>query len=290
MRLTRRQLLRRTLVSSAALPIGALIAACGQPVPTQTAPNAGGAAPLAVTATPEGTTEVSGTPGTPAIPPDSSQTATAVALVPTMPGPKVPAPTGTQVFFTPTPHPPFPTVAQPQTMPTPRPEDPYVYTVSSQRPRDIPTVLSATTVIVLGTVTTVGPAQWSTDDGRRPTNPRHPPPGTLYSIFRPVEFAAERIVYGQTGLSSLVLHAFGGQVGQDSMRYTSDNAFYEFVQGERAVVFLMSPVSPMPTQWRGQTLWTLIDHYTVTSDGRAQASHRTVPLQQLLDEIAAAER
>jgi hypothetical protein len=289
MHLTRRQLLRRTLAGSAALSIGALITACGQPVPTQTAPNAGGAAPLAVTATPEGTPEVSGTPGTPAIPPDSPQTATAVALVPTMPGPKVPAPTGTQVFFTPTPHPPFPTVAQPQTMPTPRPEDPIRLRVSGHGPRDIPFLVAESATVVLGHVVTIHPAQWSTENGQRPPNPHLPPSENPYAIFRPVEFKVEQVIAGQVVEGMLVLYAFGGEVGRDSMWYLSERIF-EFTQDERSVLFLSPPIQAMATHWRGQPLWLPLEHYVVTVTGQAGVSFRTIPLQQLLDEIVAAKR
>jgi hypothetical protein len=209
--------------------------------------------------------------------------------VPTMSGPTVaapPPPTGTVVYPTQAPTAPVPTLEQPQVYPTKRPEDPHRVTSMSSPNRDVSWLVPNSAIVALGQVQVVHPAQWSTPNGQRPANPHVDTPEAF--IYRPVQFAVEQRLAGQDAGNVLHLYAAGGQVGQDWERVEPGD-IYQFSPGERAIVFLIPPWAQIARTWNGYTLWVPREHYTVTAGGRARTIERNIPLQQLLDEIAAAQ-
>lgn len=261
--LTRRQLIRGLFALSIGGATGALLAACGQP---DAAPVVGGLPALPTPAR------------TPTAGADTQETPIPV------PFPGVTATTG---YPTPASRPTTnPTVAYlPQTRPTPRPEDPYGLCAAGHHLPNTALVTEFSTLIVIGAVSQLFPSQWSTVDGQRPANPHISPP--QYTIYRPVEFEIEQTLKG-TPVERLYLIAHGGAVGQDSVCRSSDGKS-EFSVGERALLFLFEPIGYLPRIWNSNQLWGILQHYTITADGQAKNFYRTVPLQQLLAEIAAAQ-
>jgi hypothetical protein len=168
---------------------------------------------------------------------------------------------------------------------------------------DLPSVYVLTksaSVIAIGTIKQILPARWSTPDGRRPTEGcvmRRLPP---YIIFTPVLIEVEQYIKGEHYLPGdgpqrvLLVSAFGGTLGRDSFEADGDD-FYRAREGERILVFLGRP-HPQYQNVAGFTGLMLnhTAHYAVTPDGHATGhsdrGYRTIPHQQLLDEIADAQR
>jgi hypothetical protein len=129
------------------------------------------------------------------------------------------------------------------------------------------------------------PARWTTPGGGRPANPcsvTNP-----YMIFTPVLIEVEQYLKGQQPQRILHLFAYGGTVDRDQA--TRGLADLPFREGERVVVFLVEPPRDFPAL-NGNPLKDAIEHYTVAPDGSATDGYRTVPLQQLLDEIAESQK
>ena len=137
------------------------------------------------------------------------------------------------------------------------------------------------TIIAIGTVKQVMPARWTTPNGQRPPNPHAA--SNRETIFRPVLFDVEQYLKGQQPQDRLLIFAYGGQVGQDSVRLENDDTF-EFREGEQAILFLVNHGRSL----NGSLMWDINAHYTITQDGKATNSYHTLPLQQLLNEIQAA--
>ncbi len=278
---TRRQFLRATLRLGAGAGAGAALVACGQPA----AAPAWAAAPASPGAgTPVGT------------PPDIPLTATAVALVPTKPG-GIPTPVPTldgpvripttvsapDPQYRPTPDHPLP----PQ--PTQPPEAPINVSVIADGSPNATRGTQQATLVALGTVRQVLPARWNTPGGGRPANPYSPESRQRATIFTPVIVQVERYLKGTRSQPEVQVFANGGTVGQDWVRYNGPMTF-TFHEGEHIVVFLKED-QLNPHSSDGFPFWRLVDQrYLIDRDNRATDGVRTIPLQQLLDEIAAAQR
>lgn len=142
------------------------------------------------------------------------------------------------------------------------------------------------TMIIIGTVKQVLPARWDTPDGR-------PPPdacslSTPHNIFRPVLVEVEQYVKGEQPQRIVQVYSFGGQVGKDKTTY-SPEGLYTFREGERVLLFLKETGRQL-RKLGGRPLMDILGHYMVTPDGMALDDHRTIPVQQLLDEIAEAQK
>jgi hypothetical protein len=204
------------------------------------------------------------------------------------PFPTFPAP----IYSTPVPpepRRPEPTFAPgrlPTPLSTPRPDDPYQLVIHADRVPNTLTSTKATTTIVIGIVRQVLPPRWDTPDGGRPANPHDRAKG--YSIFRPVLVQVEQYVKGEQPQRMVQVYALGGKIGQDYVVWDSDT-LNTFQEGERVALFLKEIVDGLPAL-NGRALFGLTDHYTIKPDGQVTNGYRTVPLQQLLDEIASAEK
>jgi hypothetical protein len=237
---TRRQLIQDSFALAMFGCTGVILTACGQPNP---GPGAGRApAP--------GTPEKAPTAG-----PDTQETPIPV------PFPGVTATTG---YPTPEPRPPLNTAVPylPQAFPTPGPEAPYNLRASGHHLPNTMIETGFSTLVVIGSVSRVFPAQWSTVDGKRPANPHISPP--QYTIYRPVEVETEQTLKGAE-VRQLHLLTYGGEVGEDSVRQES-NMENEFFVGERALLFLIEPIGYLPRAWNGNQLWQILQHYTITAD------------------------
>jgi|GEM_PF-4977532 len=166
-------------------------------------------------------------------------------------------------------------------VPTLKPGDPWARRAYGTRMTDINYLTDRATTIVRGTVTGIGEAKWTTPDGERPVNPHSD--NNTYGIFTPVSVRVQTYIKGTQPGSELLLMAAGGTIGQDSAVWASDNLF-NFQVGEEVIVFLRGP-----EVLHGSEIWTIIEHYTITSDDSATNLHLTIPVSQLLDEIKAAQ-
>jgi hypothetical protein len=261
------------LLVAATLGGSVVLLACGQ---------LRGTAPPALAAVPAGYAGQSGIPT--ALPPSLTRTP-----FPTYPAPIYTTPVPTE----PNPPPKLTAVAGelvPTPRPTPRPNDPYyVISVGTGTP-DVQRATKEATVVAIGTVRQILPARWTTPNGRRPANPHDP--ANPESISRPVLIEVEQYLKGQQPQRQLQLFAPGGAVGQDKVEVRlNGRAQFMFREGERVVVFLNERVYGSTKTLNGSPLWEpLSSHYTVGSDGLATDGFRTVPLQQLLGEIAEAQK
>ncbi|HEU5329030.1 MAG TPA: hypothetical protein VFU78_13110 [Thermomicrobiales bacterium] len=146
--------------------------------------------------------------------------------------------------------------------------------------------------IAVVTVREIRPARWDTPDGARPANACGGPPYHL--IFTPVLVEVEQYVRGAQPARTLLLAADGGQVGPDRFWPSTIDGYRidEFHVGARMIVFLNQPNGSLQAIG-STTLWQAPFHYSITADDmvtvRAKESfdRRTIPLRQLLDEIAA---
>lgn len=267
-----RRFSRRALLIATLLGIGPVVAACGQPQGTVTP--AGAAAPAGYAGQPSYAT---------AQPPSLTRT----------PFPTYPAPIHTTPV-PPNPNPPQKLTPAPGQIPTPRPtsrpSDPYTVITAGTGIPDVQLMTKEATVVVLGTVRQVLPARWTTPDGRRPANPHDP--ANRESIATPVLVEVEQYLKGQQPQRQLIVFAPGGTIGQDRVAVNLNGRDqFAFREGERVVVFLDERLRGSARTSNGSPLWNpLSGYYTVNEDGQATNGFRTVPLQQLLDEIAAVPR
>lgn len=134
-------------------------------------------------------------------------------------------------------------------------------------------------LFVTGRVVEVLPAQWTTPDGQRPENLREP--GVVpqqYRIITPalIELDSAPVVnhYGADLAAGqhVVVAAFGGQVGEDSI--TTNNSAQRFTVGQRVLLGLsIHPYMQGNVEQRYETpaglAWNVGTKYILTADGRA---------------------
>ena len=137
-------------------------------------------------------------------------------------------------------------------------------------------------LILIGRVTQVLPARWTTPTGLRPENPTHPEEGA--GIFRPVLIEVEEYLKGELPEQNLIVYAWGGQVGEDVFAWEPDD-LQTFEEGERLVVFLKPQNGPTDGTHAGAQLWSPVERYTITPEGNAQNYYHSIPLDQLRNEI-----
>lgn len=170
--------------------------------------------------------------------------------------------------------------------PTLGPDEPWGGSLNLYRISDVQASIQRAEVIFIGTVLEVGPARWTTVDGKRPANPHSPE--NKDTIFRPVRVIAETHLKGIHKQTEFVLMAYGGVVGKDALEWAGDD-LQSFTPNERVLVFLSNP--PQLSQYVASTklaLWKLDDKFTLTSDGMAFNTYKKMPLDQLLAEIQSA--
>ncbi|HEY0603033.1 MAG TPA: hypothetical protein VGD58_08985 [Herpetosiphonaceae bacterium] len=154
---------------------------------------------------------------------------------------------------------------------------PIQSTVKVTRSPHIPSAARESSVIVIGTVTDVLPARWTTADGRRPANPQT----AGHTIFRPVMLDVEEYLKGENTERTLQLYAWGGRIGDDMFEQLPDD-LYEFQAGERVVVFLKElEQGSLAFSIDGSSWWSVQEHYTITGDGQAKNYYQTLPLDEL---------
>ncbi len=274
--LSRRQFLRGAMLATSTIATAAVVAACGHPE-SQPA----GAMPLAASPPAPGTPAATMGPGGPATP----------GWVPTpVPTPDAPLDLPS-ALREPTPSSkPTPRPDQLPTPPPPPPADaPFQLIVHGAAAPNLRGAVTDSALIVLGTVGQILSARWSTPGGQRPPNPWAARGND--TIFTPVLVAVEQYLKGVQPQRELLLFAPGGASGQDKVTY--DGPYnYTFRAGERVVVFVDERVPGSGGRLLdGRPLWHLVGkHYTVGADGSATDNFRTLPLQQLLTEIAAAQQ
>ncbi len=222
--------------------------------------------------------------------------------VPASPGPRKPVPTNSMPTWTA-----LPTGVDPSWDATPVPQGPpptlgpdapyHMTSAGSRMPYEPKEATERASIVVLGTVRQVGPARWTTPDGKRPANPHGQDVSTADYIFTPVLVTVEQYLKGKHASVDVLLEAYGGTVGQDSVEHVGDD-LYTFKQGDRVVVFLEKKANKSQVQAvDGRPLWNIMEHYTITADGRAintyhddsHPSRPSISLQRLLEDIAAAQ-
>jgi hypothetical protein len=172
--------------------------------------------------------------------------------------------------------------------PTLGPDAPWGGSLSLYRISDVQVSTQRAEAIFVGTVVEVGPARWTTVDGKRPSNPHSPE--NKDTIFRPVRVAAETYFKGMQTQTEFVLFAYGGVVGKDALEWASDD-LQTFTPGERVLLFLSNP--PQMSQYVANTklaLWKLEDKFTLTSDGMAVNTYGKMPLDRLVEQIESARQ
>lgn len=257
MAMTRRQLLMGLLAGGSWCGAGLLIA-CGQPDPTPRRAGGVGSASM---------TPVGPTPGD--LPtPTAMPTALGTVVFPT-------APTG-----------PYPqsgirtpeVLSSPLPYSTPRPEDPLRITISPARVGDPRLSTRLSTLAIIGTVTEIQSARWTTPDGRRPANPRDRQ--SPYEIITPIFLRVDRVIVGAGPSVRLAAIIPEGAVGEDYVRYS--DGIYSFQAAQQVVLFL-KPAKRPPLQLDGLPTWDIVDRYTVTPTQQATNPYQTLPLAELVN-------
>lgn len=258
--------LRTNAVFIALLAVAVMVGACGQaePLPNQT--NKFGTPISLPTAT-----SVLNTP-------QVAATQTAFAAIPTKGDTSPFAPTIEATLSLPTPtYNPGPQTRPTQpipTFPTRDPSAPCILGVNASSP-GLQVQVPSSQIIILGTITELLPARWSTPDGQRPSNPCGVVQPPFPYIYTPVRVTVEQVLKGTITTTEIEVQLLGGTVGQDR-RFNLSEAPAEL--GQRAVLFIsMSGAS------------SISGRYIVTNGNATEAvpPSRTVPLQQLISEIMA---
>lgn len=175
----------------------------------------------------------------------------------------------------------------------PGPNEPYEVTIHQELIPD--TVLSTrdSDLVIQGIVTKVYPARWTTPDGTRPVNPFASDSADF--IYTPVQvdvktFFKRTLVdkaSGSSNLTTVMLMANSGTVGQDSAR--RDDDLNTFKEGDLVVLFLRTlPLLPkaVPVQeFNNLPMWRVMEHYTIDNENNAFNTYRKVPLGVLVDEV-----
>lgn len=286
-----RRVLRNFTLFGTILVLSPLVQACGSPQPTPEAEMTPGSAGARVVVTVSA--RISSSAQTTVAP---EALAATMAAVPTKPG-GVPTPVPTPsapIFTTPAPHNPNPWVRPtpapehiPPPPPTPLPDSPRHVIVNSDGIPSVTNGAKQASIIAIGTVRQVLPARWSTPDGQRPANPWDA--ANRDTIFTPVMLEVEQYIKGVQPQRVMFIYAPGGTVGQDKVEYVGRHN-YTFHEGDRVVIFADENTRNGVRQ-DGNPLWRLVTHhYTATAGGLWTDGFRTVPLEQLLNEIASALR
>ncbi len=161
-------------------------------------------------------------------------------------------------------------------VPTSNADEPFNQIVSVYRTSEITPSTNKASVIILGSVTEVGRARWTTPDAQRPADPRSTDnPST---IFRPIRVHVQTVVKGTYSDEEISLYGLGGMVGHDSMTWLGDD-LHTFNVGDRVLIFLNQyPTTP---EINGSMLWELIDKFTILDD-RAVNTYKNLPLEEVV--------
>jgi hypothetical protein len=166
--------------------------------------------------------------------------------------------------------------------PTHRPSDPINAITSAERITDVPLSSRVAELIVIGTVSKVGPARWTTPDGKRPANPWAADNHDY--IFTPVSIKVETVVKGDNPGGEVQVSGYGGSVGNDSLTWAGDD-LYHFVQGERVMLFLFRGDAPKPQSLAALHLWDVHERFTITKGNRAVNTYQDLPLDEVLTTV-----
>lgn len=161
------------------------------------------------------------------------------------------------------------------------PNQPLTIIINPLRSPDTATSVNESTTILIGNVTEILPARWSTPDGQRPQDPRAN--GVSELIYTPVRIAIEQSISGDINGGEIIIHALGGVVGTDEVILSGDD-LANFQVGDKVLVF----VKDRGTIIDGNPRIEVAERYTITSDGVATNIYRSLPLADLLAEIQAA--
>ena len=162
-------------------------------------------------------------------------------------------------------------------MEPPKASDPYRLIVFPEpNTTDTQALTKLAPVIFLGTVTDIAPAQWSTSDGQRPKNPFDQ--NMADYIYTAVRINVVQTFKGQLE-NTVELRVGTGTVGQDSVVLQPEDQF-TFKTGQRVLVFSNEGVQKL-----NGAILSYYDRYIVTSDGLAQNSYQTLPVETLLKNI-----
>ena len=148
-------------------------------------------------------------------------------------------------------------VAIPTMLPTPLPDDPYIVSSHSYRPLFPSLYTELAEIVIRGTVKQVLSPRWTTPDGNRPANPWK----AQEFIYRPVVIDVIGYYKGELKETELIVMAYGGEIGNDRM-WDGEEDFDKYKEGEQVVLFLLEPIS----QIKQDTIWNVIEHYTVEND------------------------
>lgn len=117
--------------------------------------------------------------------------------------------------------------------------------------------------IVIANVQQIHPAQWSTEDGKRPQNPHDN--NNPFFIFTLVDIKVEQVLRGEVSTGDvLTLMQNGGQIGED--RLTVESPYPQFIKGEAILLYLNSwDTSQLPIKlWQMPAkIWTVREQYWV---------------------------
>lgn len=171
--------------------------------------------------------------------------------------------------------------------PTHAPSDPKVAVLYAEQVSDIPVSTNTSDLIVIATVKKVGPARWTTPDGKRPVNPWAS--DNIDYIYTPITIVIQEQIVNKARLNAqagteLHLKGYGGVVGKDSLSWGGDDLF-QFIEGDKVLVFLARPQGLVHPEIDKAGLLEVYDRFTITKDNEAVNSYHKLPLDQVLSQI-----
>jgi hypothetical protein len=170
--------------------------------------------------------------------------------------------------------------------PTPLPPDtPYQsYVVYDVFPGDSKAAAFRSNVIVLARVQQIHPAQWNTEDGKRPLNPYDlNKPGF---IFTRISLKIEKVLSGDVmPEQELMLLENGGRIGNEVLQVESP--YPGFAEGQTLLVYL----TPLETSKLSDKLFGLPDTIWIVNERYAVDESTNIAInpfaQRILDELIA---
>ncbi len=171
--------------------------------------------------------------------------------------------------------------------PTPLPSDPIS---SIGYPLDFTNVTAKTDAsvkVVRGTISEIQSARWTTEDGSRPANPHSL--NNTDMIFRPVLVDVDTYLKG-SGQSTVMVMALGGKIGQDETVWGNDT--HKFHVDDPVILFLNDEGVNPDLKIDGYSPLMVTARYLISSDSTSatDGEQRTIPLEDLLDEVEDAQK
>jgi len=137
--------------------------------------------------------------------------------------------------------------------------------------------------IIIGTVKEILPSKWSTTDGKKPVNTDRFSPSCF--IYTDIIISVDEYIKNSSSSKDVTVRVWGGTVGDDTFKVSEEP---RLKIGEKVLLYLTKDTGPStkdigPEHYR--VTGALQGKFTLTDDGKAIRSDKTVSQEELLSTI-----